>query len=101
MTSPDMKQQIPSYVSEYRSAFVPFTTETDGVITDVATGNRVDLPATHPNYPRHIGFTATQAVGSGCNVDSVLASQRQRERELEEARDRELGYVAAPSMMVE
>ncbi|MDB5170159.1 MAG: hypothetical protein JWN82_555 [Candidatus Saccharibacteria bacterium] len=96
MTNPELDKQAPGYVSEYRQAFVPLTQmdRDSGVITDATTGNRVELPATDPDYrQRYGGFATAQAIHHSFNSG--------RERQLTEALERELGYLVPPSMVIE
>jgi hypothetical protein len=48
-------------MSEYRTAYVPETTETDGVITHVTSGEAVEVPATDPSFRERYPHLAGQA----------------------------------------
>lgn len=71
--TPEAAPSTPSYVTEYRDAFasIPFTNEdTNGVITDVRTGQVVETPATHPDYRARYGSLVTARSVATANTES-------------------------------
>lgn len=70
MSSAEINQPVPTYMAEYRRAFsaVPFTSEHNGVITDMHTGNVVEIRATDEGYRERYGqFMGGQAVQQAFN----------------------------------